>query len=163
MTSALPLLTTVISESTSCNHHTLCAFLLADRARGISRADGLRHTTPASMAEDDGKGSGRSRFKSKWGKIIKNTEQLKTNASDSFSKGKGKEGEAVRKFRGVPEDVQLFEVFWKQVVELIKVRLFESLVYVQSANLDIGPSGSVNTRHNRLIRFIDESLLELLS
>ncbi|TFK71730.1 vacuolar protein sorting-associated protein 35 [Pluteus cervinus] len=37
-------------------------------------------------------------------------------------KGKGKEGEPVRKFRGVPEDVQLFEVFWKQVVELIKAR-----------------------------------------
>ncbi|GAB7329809.1 hypothetical protein MBLNU13_g01531t1 [Cladosporium sp. NU13] len=42
------------------------------------------------MADDDGKGSGRSRFKSKWGKIIKNTEQLK-NASDSFSKSKGNE------------------------------------------------------------------------
>lgn len=27
----------------------------------------------------------------------------------------------VKKFRGVPEDVQLFEVFWRQVVELIKV------------------------------------------
>ncbi|KAF7338538.1 Vacuolar protein sorting-associated protein 35 [Mycena venus] len=27
-----------------------------------------------------------------------------------------------RKFRGVPEDVQLFEVFWQQVVELIKAR-----------------------------------------
>lgn len=65
--------------------HSPRAFLLADRERGISRADGLQHTTPASMAEDDGKGSGRSRFKSKWGKIIKNTEQLKTNASDSFS------------------------------------------------------------------------------
>jgi vacuolar protein sorting-associated protein 35 len=37
-------------------------------------------------------------------------------------KGKSKEGSPVRKFRGVPEDVQLFEVFWKQVVELIKVR-----------------------------------------
>jgi len=35
-------------------------------------------------------------------------------------KGKDKEGVAARKFRGVPEDVQLFEVFWKQVVELIK-------------------------------------------
>lgn len=33
-------------------------------------------------------------------------------------------GEAhIKKFRGVPEDVQLFEVFWKQVVELIKVSL----------------------------------------
>ncbi|KAJ7470453.1 vacuolar protein sorting-associated protein 35 [Mycena latifolia] len=29
---------------------------------------------------------------------------------------------SVRKFRGVPEDVQLFEVFWQQVVELIKAR-----------------------------------------
>jgi vacuolar protein sorting-associated protein 35 len=38
-------------------------------------------------------------------------------------KGKDKEGAAVRKFRGVPEDVQLFEVFWKQVVELIKAGL----------------------------------------
>ena len=30
----------------------------------------------------------------------------------------------VKKFRGVPEDVQLFEVFWRQVVELIKVSTF---------------------------------------
>jgi vacuolar protein sorting-associated protein 35 len=28
---------------------------------------------------------------------------------------------AVKKFRGIPEDVKLFEVFWRQVVELIKV------------------------------------------
>ncbi|KAJ7223766.1 vacuolar protein sorting-associated protein 35-domain-containing protein, partial [Mycena rebaudengoi] len=34
----------------------------------------------------------------------------------------------VRKFRGVPEDVQLFEVFWHQVVELIKVRLPSVLI-----------------------------------
>lgn len=31
------------------------------------------------------------------------------------------EPEAVKKFRGVPVNVQLFEVFWRQVVELIKV------------------------------------------
>ncbi|KAF9045730.1 vacuolar protein sorting-associated protein 35 [Hymenopellis radicata] len=37
-------------------------------------------------------------------------------------KGKETAGSSVRKFRGVPEDVQLFEVFWKQVVELIKAR-----------------------------------------
>lgn len=46
------------------------------------------------------------------------------NGSESekvSEKGKGKEVEPARKFRGVPEDVQLFEVFWKQVVELIKV------------------------------------------
>jgi len=40
---------------------------------------------------------------------------------EKLGKGKEKEGTSVRKFRGVPEDVQLFEVFWKQVVELIKV------------------------------------------
>ncbi|KAG1814416.1 vacuolar protein sorting-associated protein 35 [Suillus subaureus] len=32
------------------------------------------------------------------------------------------DGSPVRKFRGVPENVRLFEVFWKQVVELIKAR-----------------------------------------
>ncbi|KAK4688331.1 vacuolar protein sorting-associated protein 35, partial [Tremellales sp. Uapishka_1] len=30
--------------------------------------------------------------------------------------------EAIKKFRGIPEDVKLFEVFWEQVVELIKAR-----------------------------------------
>lgn len=49
-------------------------------------------------------------------------ETLIDNSLDAASgKGKDKEGLPVRKFRGVPEDVQLFEVFWKQVVELIKV------------------------------------------
>ncbi|GAA6009377.1 retromer subunit VPS35 [Rhodotorula paludigena] len=33
----------------------------------------------------------------------------------------GKDGE-VRKYRGIPEDVKLFEVFWEQVVSLIKAR-----------------------------------------
>ncbi|GBE78635.1 Vacuolar protein sorting-associated protein [Sparassis crispa] len=48
-------------------------------------------------------------------------------ALEETSKGKEKEREKevrpqVRKFRGVPEDVKLFEVFWQQVVELIKAR-----------------------------------------
>ncbi|WRT64227.1 uncharacterized protein IL334_001156 [Kwoniella shivajii] len=30
--------------------------------------------------------------------------------------------DGVKKFRGIPEDVKLFEVFWQQVVELIKAR-----------------------------------------
>lgn len=46
-----------------------------------------------------------------------------TDEKDTAGKGKEKEGSPVRKFRGVPENVQLFEVFWKQVVELIKVCL----------------------------------------
>ena len=46
-------------------------------------------------------------------------------ADEKSEKGKDKEDLTVRKFRGVPEDVQLFEVFWKQVVELIKVSLLD--------------------------------------
>jgi vacuolar protein sorting-associated protein 35 len=48
---------------------------------------------------------------------------IDTSLDVASGKGKDKEGlaVAVRKFRGVPEDVQLFEVFWTQVVELIKV------------------------------------------
>jgi vacuolar protein sorting-associated protein 35 len=46
---------------------------------------------------------------------------IDTSLDAASGKGKDKEGLPVRKFRGVPEDVQLFEVFWKQVVELIKV------------------------------------------
>ncbi|KAJ4485335.1 vacuolar protein sorting-associated protein 35 [Lentinula aciculospora] len=46
----------------------------------------------------------------------------KPNEAHAESKGKDKEGSPRRKFRGVPENVQLFEVFWKQVVELIKAR-----------------------------------------
>ncbi|KAF8639400.1 hypothetical protein AX17_001525 [Amanita inopinata Kibby_2008] len=42
--------------------------------------------------------------------------------SDEKQKDKVKESTPVHKFRGIPEDVQLFEVFWKQVVELIKAR-----------------------------------------
>ena len=49
--------------------------------------------------------------------------------ADKEDKGKEKqreeekegEQEQIKKFRGVPENVKLFEVFWHQVVELIKV------------------------------------------
>lgn len=41
------------------------------------------------MAEDDAKGSGRSRFKSKWGKILKQSDELKS-FGDSWSSKKGK-------------------------------------------------------------------------
>lgn len=49
-----------------------------------------------------------------------------TENGDGEKNGKGKEKatgepEQVRKFRGIPENVKLFEVFWHQVVELIKV------------------------------------------
>jgi vacuolar protein sorting-associated protein 35 len=41
--------------------------------------------------------------------------------TEKVAKGKEREGSPVRKFRGIPENVKLFEVFWHQVVELIKV------------------------------------------
>ncbi|KAH7103204.1 vacuolar protein sorting-associated protein 35 [Auriculariales sp. MPI-PUGE-AT-0066] len=45
----------------------------------------------------------------------------------SANKGKGKDSEnapppPIKKFRGIPDDVKLFEVFWQQIVELIKAR-----------------------------------------
>lgn len=46
------------------------------------------------------------------------TEELPLEKAD---KGKEREGSPVRKFRGIPQNVRLFEVFWQQVVELIKV------------------------------------------
>jgi vacuolar protein sorting-associated protein 35 len=51
------------------------------------------------------------------------TETTGDAENEKPDKGKEKEGEPVRKFRGVPENVKLFEVFWEQVVELIKVCL----------------------------------------
>ncbi|EIM92009.1 vacuolar protein sorting-associated protein 35 [Stereum hirsutum FP-91666 SS1] len=46
-----------------------------------------------------------------------------TEQAEKIDKGKEKEGSSqVKKFRGVPENVKLFEVFWEQVVQLIKAR-----------------------------------------
>lgn len=64
-----------------------------------------------------------------------------SNIDEKLGKGKDKEGSPVRKFRGVPEDVQLFEVFWKQVVELIKVctsfKFCYSLMMLKTPRLDL--------------------------
>ena len=78
---------------------------------------------------------------------------------------KGKENATepqVRKFRGVPEDVKLFEVFWQQVVELIKVRFFVCS-HLKTRSRDIsGSAGPVNTRHDRSARIPHESIAQLL-
>ena len=77
-------------------------------------------------------------------------------------KGKGKEGTPVRKFRGVPEDVQLFEVFWQQVVQLIRV----SVLSASAPNLlTDGMAGTVRfvyPGYHCTLRLLDESLVELL-
>jgi len=66
--------------------------------------------------------------------IVVNGESEKTEGTKGKEKEvePGKESEkeeSVKKFRGVPENVQLFEVFWKQVVELIKVRTPPSVYF----------------------------------
>lgn len=43
--------------------------------------------------------------------------------------GNGKSDEPpVKRFRGIPEDVKLFEVFWGQIVDLVKVR--KNCIYI---------------------------------
>ena len=55
------------------------------------------------------------------------TQEDESSEEDKEKADKGKEKateeRVVKKFRGIPENVKLFEVFWHQVVELIKVRL----------------------------------------
>ncbi|KAG9310353.1 vacuolar protein sorting-associated protein 35 [Chiua virens] len=69
----------------------------------------------------------RQRAKDPWGSPVEESETIveetvKVNGVSETGKGKEKEDQPVKKFRGIPEDAQLFEVFWKQVVELIKAR-----------------------------------------
>lgn len=47
--------------------------------------------------------------------------EVDTEASEVKSEQANGKSEGVRKFRGIPEDVKLFEMFWEQVVQLIKV------------------------------------------
>lgn len=51
---------------------------------------------------------------------------------DNFNQ---KQESTVRKFRGIPEDVKLFEVFWGQIVDLIKVLI--KIVHSENFNLKI--------------------------
>lgn len=55
---------------------------------------------------------------------------LTTNGTEgeksTSEKGKEVEGAPKKKFRGIPEDVKLFEVFWAQIVELMKVLVISS-------------------------------------
>ena len=58
---------------------------------------------------------------------------------------KGKEKETpedttvVKKFRGIPENVKLFEVFWHQIVELIKVWTHSTSPNYESNNCTFRP------------------------
>jgi vacuolar protein sorting-associated protein 35 len=65
-------------------------------------------------------------------------------------------GDTVKKFRGIPEDVKLFEVFWHQVVELIKVCFHCSMMpggVVHRYSNDPGSTRFVYTRYYRVTGF----------
>lgn len=54
--------------------------------------------------------------------VVESTKEGEEGEEKEAVLDKEKEVPQTRKFRGVPEDVKLFEVFWEQVVELIKAR-----------------------------------------
>ena len=53
--------------------------------------------------------------------VVEHISEKSSSGTNEIANESEKSNVTVGKFRGVPEDVQLFEVFWKQVVELIKV------------------------------------------
>lgn len=89
-------------------------------------------------------------------------EEKRESSSDAegekSDKGKEKEGEAVRKFRGIPENVKLFEVFWEQVVELIKVCLIPVTPYNTSHTSQARPDLSIQDVTALLVSLTNLSL-----
>ena len=77
---------------------------------------------------------------------------------EKLDKGKEKDGEPVRKFRGIPESVKLFEVFWEQVVELIKVWLVPVTLYAASHAPQARPDLSIQDVTALLVSLTNLSL-----
>ncbi len=83
------------------------------------------------------------------------------NSPNANEKGKEKEGSPIRKFRGIPENVKLFEVFWEQIVALIKacrVSCPECTTYQT-----LGPPRSFYSRYNRSSCLANSLVPKLLS
>ena len=101
--------------------------------------------------------------------VVAHSESDATSVTESFpsavSDGKGKEKEEtpIRKFRGVPEDVQLFEVFWKQVVELIKVSRHLVSIFTPANTRLSGPPRSLYSGYHGVVCITDQPVVELLS
>jgi vacuolar protein sorting-associated protein 35 len=90
------------------------------------------------------------------------TEEKRGSADDeNVEKGKEKESETVRKFRGVPENVKLFEVFWEQVVDLIKVCTYAVIWCILTVRA--GSTRLINSRRHGLARITYQPIAELLS
>jgi vacuolar protein sorting-associated protein 35 len=113
---------------------------------------------------------GESKTEARWGEPISPTSSVPTEEKrgsiddaegEKVDKGKEKEGETVRKFRGVPENVKLFEVFWEQVVELIKVCAYTATSYVLTVHA--GSTRLINPRRHSFARIANQLITELLS
>jgi vacuolar protein sorting-associated protein 35 len=107
------------------------------RGKGKGVSDGERSPPPPAVqqppeaaawggdaavkTEDEGAGTGSSSPSKEQenGEVKKETDGVDTVTQELEKKLEIKEGS--KKFRGIPEDVRLFEVFWEQVVQLIKV------------------------------------------
>ena len=88
-----------------------------------------------------------------------------TPTTTTEEKGKEKEGAPVRKFRGIPENVQLFEVFWKQVVNLIKARPDLSIqditaLFVSLTNLSVSCYPDRLEYVDQILGFAAEKIME---
>lgn len=71
--------------------------------------------------------------------------------------------EGSKKFRGIPEDVRLFEVFWEQVVQLIKVGLVFGPDNPTIGLLNLsGPTRPHHPRHHCALRVAHQPLALML-
>ncbi|ODO11728.1 hypothetical protein I350_00512 [Cryptococcus amylolentus CBS 6273] len=97
------------------------------RGKGKKVEDGERGVAPVAKpveadewaGEADGKTSTPPKEEAN-GELSKPVEEKKEGEEEAVTEKMTEEH--TKKFRGIPEDVKLFEVFWTQVVELIKAR-----------------------------------------
>ncbi|KAE9389999.1 vacuolar protein sorting-associated protein 35 [Gymnopus androsaceus JB14] len=94
---------------------------LAEKVRASRTRESLASASSATLASEEV-----SEWNSRETASVQATEESETptvvNGNGKSAEPANEDSAQTRKFRGVPENVQLFEVFWKQVVELIKAR-----------------------------------------
>lgn len=125
--------------------------------------------TPTTLVTSSGWGSApQSPIAEKPAETVESTEEKAGDGegddvpTEKVDKGKEKEGSPVRKFRGIPENVKLFEVFWQQVVELIKVRYAAGCLTRRLADHVIGSPRSIDSGCHSPPRVTHQLVSELL-
>lgn len=106
------------------------------------RSGGFPSAAPQGTAEDNPAGAPPATTAAEEAEdASKDSKEAATTSTDSAA-AKPTSPPAIRKFRGIPEDVRLFEVFWEQIVRLIRARPDLSLqdvtaLLVSLANLSL--------------------------